>query len=279
MNNFLHIKSDKDLNSYIQKLHEETIRIIAVDFEGEYNLHQYGETLCLIQIYDGKRFVIIDPFCIKSDGIKSMLEDYKITKIFFDAGTDKTLVFKQYGIKINSILDLMDMVKLLELEKKGLDSVLASMLNITVTKKKKFQRHNWTRRPIVDEALQYALSDVKYLFPLKDILLKKIIDANLYEQLLIGEINNNREIKLSTVPGVKKKKPYKLLSPRMRDKFDSIFLIREKYAEKMNLPPNSVISNENLFNLARSDRNCDSSIIHHSIPRSIKTEILNKINA
>ena len=34
---------------------------IAVDFEGEFNLHIYGEHLCLIQVYDGKSYYIIDP--------------------------------------------------------------------------------------------------------------------------------------------------------------------------------------------------------------------------
>ena len=34
---------------------------IAVDFEGEFNLHIYGEHLCLIQVYDGKGYYIIDP--------------------------------------------------------------------------------------------------------------------------------------------------------------------------------------------------------------------------
>jgi len=274
---YLHIKSDKDLISYRKRLHDEGIEIIAIDFEAEYNLHEYGEKLCLIQIYDGKRFIIIDPFCVSADELKKLLENHKITKIFYDAGTDKILVYKQYGIKINSILDLMDLVKLLELQKKGLDSVLGSMMNIIVTKKQKFQRHNWTIRPIKDDAIQYALSDVEHLFSLKNILLKKVIDEGLYERLLLGEIKNNREFKYSSIPGIKKKKPYKLLSPRMRDKFDQIFNVRDKYAKKMNLPPNSVISNDDLFNLAKNIKRFDRSVIHSKIPGNIKSEILSSL--
>jgi ribonuclease D len=270
----IYIKSDKELKTYINQLETEGIEIVAMDFEAEYNLHEYGEKLCLIQIYDGKRFVIIDPVTISAEGLKQILENQRVTKIFYDAGTDKTLVHKQYGISLNSILDLMDPVKLLNFQKKGLDSILDEMLSIKVVKKKKFQMHNWTIRPIQDDAIEYALSDVEHLFSLKDALLKKIIEENLYEKLLIGEIQNNRDIKYDSIPGVKKRKSYKLLAPHMKKRFDSVFTVRDKFAKKLNLPPNSVISNDILFDLAKTGRRLDSSIIHSKISRAVKSEIL-----
>lgn len=274
MKKHTYIKSDKELNAYINQLHNEGIEIVAMDFEAEYNLHEYGEKLCLIQIYDGKRFVIIDPLFISTDILKKILEDQFIAKIFYDAGTDKILVHKQYGIHLNSILDLMDLVKLLDFPKKGLDSMLDEMLDIKVVKKKKFQMHNWTIRPIQEDAVQYALSDVEHLFPLKDALMDKILEEKLYEKLLIGEIRNTGEIKYDSIPGVKKRKSYKMLAPHMKKRFDSVFTVRDKFAKELNLPPNSVISNDVLFDLAKTGRRLDSSIIHSKISRVKKSEIL-----
>ncbi|MDA3810864.1 MAG: ribonuclease D [Spirochaetaceae bacterium] len=274
MKDHLYIKTNKALSDYRNQLFNDQIEIIAIDFEAEYNLHEYGERLCLIQIYDGKRFVIIDPFLLGTNELKQILENKNITKIFYDASSDKALVYKQYGIRINSILDLMDFVQLLELQKKGLDSVLDSVLNISVSKKKQFQMHNWTIRPINNDALQYALSDVEYLFPLKDALLKKIINDNLYEDLLIKVINTDKEINMNTVPGVKKRKTYKSLSSNNKKIFDNIYTIRDKYAKKLNWPPNNEISNDNVLKLAKNINILDGSFIHPKTPGNIRTEIL-----
>ena len=277
MKKHLYIKTDKALSEYRKLLQSEDIKILAMDFEGEFNLHQYGETLCLIQIYDGKRFVIIDPFHISNDELKITLENRDITKIFYDASSDKVLVFKQYGIRINAILDLMDLVQLLDLQKKGLDSVLENILGLSVVKKKKFQMHNWTIRPINEEALQYALGDVEFLFPLKDSLMQKIIDNNLYKDLLIKTITSDPQVKYSTVPGIKKKKSYKSLNKKHKTIFDAIYLIRDMYARDLNFPPNSVISNVNLLKLAQNIEDLNHSIINPKIPRKVKTNLMNSL--
>ena len=277
MKNHLYIKTDKALYDYRNQLHNDKIEIVAMDFEGEFNLHQYGEKLCLIQIFDGKRFVIIDPFSISTEELKKTLESRDMTKIFYDASSDKALVFKQYGIRINAVLDLMDLVQLLELQKKGLDSVLESILHLSVVKKKKFQMHNWTLRPVNEEALQYALGDVEHLFPLKDALMQRIIDADLYEDLLIKQITSESEITYSTIPGIKKKKSYKSLSKNHKKIFDGIYTIREKYARELNYPPNNVISNTDLIKLAQNMEDLNISVIHHKIPRKIRTELLHSL--
>ena len=61
------IKSDDDLIKYRKYLDHNNITIVSMDFEGEYNLHIYGETLCLIQIYDGNKYFVIDPFGISKN--------------------------------------------------------------------------------------------------------------------------------------------------------------------------------------------------------------------
>jgi ribonuclease D len=57
--NYIQINSDEELLKAIEVLNSK--ERIAVDFEGEFNLHVYGEHLCLIQVYDGDVFYIIDP--------------------------------------------------------------------------------------------------------------------------------------------------------------------------------------------------------------------------
>lgn len=277
MKKYKYIKTDRDMVKFRSYLRTESRKILAMDFEAEYFLHQYGEELCLIQIFDGSEYFLIDPGEISDAELKNLLEDRNIVKIFYDASSDKSLLFKKYSIEMNSILDLMDYVQILELTKKGLDSVLRDLLNVNVSQKSKFQRYNWTRRPIQNEALEYALGDVEHLFELKDALTKLIIERGLYEKLILKITCKDPVVKIQALPGVKRKKRYKNLNKLARKRFDHIYEVREDSARELNWPPNNVITNENLFlHVERSDK-FDSGIIQSKVPGKMRSDILSKI--
>ena len=79
------IDSDAALVNLRNTWKEHQVTTIAMDFEGEYNLHIYGEHLCLIQIYDRTMFYLIDPFKISVPELKLFLEDETLEKTMFDA--------------------------------------------------------------------------------------------------------------------------------------------------------------------------------------------------
>ena len=58
---YTHIKTKKALRSYVKTFEDTKNAVIALDIEAELNRHVYGETLCLVQIYDGEDTVLIDP--------------------------------------------------------------------------------------------------------------------------------------------------------------------------------------------------------------------------
>lgn len=270
---YQYIRTNTELIRFRNYLQSDKIETLAIDFEGEFSLHQYGETLCLIQVFDGKSFYIIDPFKIDAIEIRNLLEMKDIVKIFYDAQSDKALVFKQYDIDIMSIFDLIDLVHILEGNARGLDAMIEKYLGITVSQKKKFQKHNWTLRPISDEAIQYALQDVQYLFQLKEILLKQVTDKNLIEDYLNRLVKKDNRVKINPIPGVKRKREYKKLSQKQKIIFDIIFDIRDKYARKLNWPPNNVISNTLLHQIAKGIEPLEKSI-HPKVPRSSKERMI-----
>ena len=162
------LNQDKQVRDYLTSLKERGVEVTAVDLEGEFNLHHYGEHLCLVQIFDGRDSVIIDPQTVRISLIKEFFEDSSLKKIFYDCSGDRTLLYRKYGISLNAVIDLLPAVELLELEKKGLGKVLTTVLGLEEKNKKKFQRYNWMKRPIREDALVYAIEDVKYLYELKE---------------------------------------------------------------------------------------------------------------
>ena len=184
-----YIDSDKKLYDYIDRLKENEIEVIALDIEGESNLHHYGEQLCLLQVFDGKDAVLIDPFETPLEPIQRFIENRSILKIMYDAPGDRAFLYKNCGIDTLSVLDLKAAIELLDFEKKDLASVLKQTLGVDSGKsKKRLQRYNWTRRPLDDYAIEYALADVTYLFALKDRLLAELIGKRLLEKFILRNI-------------------------------------------------------------------------------------------
>ena len=168
---YVSLDSDEKILSFISSLNPSSP--IAVDLEGEFNLHIYGEHLCLIQIFDGKDFYIIDPRS-KAVSEKAVVAFFTsdIQKVWFDVQSDNSLIFKVYGITINNVFDVRALAKalgfmgnLISLEEEFLK------LNKDSVDKKKLQQTNWLKRPLTDEQIEYALSDVEYLLELKRVLL------------------------------------------------------------------------------------------------------------
>ena len=99
---------DSDIKIKDAVEHFISLERIAVDFEGEFNLHIYGEHLCLIQIFDGKDFFIIDPRSreVSEKGL-SLFFSSPVKKVWFDSQSDASLVYKKYGMRIDSQMLLL----------------------------------------------------------------------------------------------------------------------------------------------------------------------------
>lgn len=256
------ISSDRDIVEFSRYLHNNTIGTIAIDFESENNLHEYGSKICLIQIFDGKNYFVIDPFQISKEQLKSFLEDKKIVKLGYGCESDMSLLFKQYQIRIKALYDLKIMVDVLEIEKKGLGDVSKLLLGIeSESNKKKYQMHNWTRRPIDKQAIEYALSDVAYLFSLRTILLDKILSQGLIGLLLEQFVKREYDYEKIPIPTIFKSREFSDLHKDEKERAKIIYDIREKYAKEQNCPANDVLLNKDLLSIAR-----DQAVITSIVP-------------
>lgn len=246
---YITIDNRTQLQAYLKKFKAKGHHVIALDIEAESNLHVYGEKLCLVQIYDGVNSAIIDPFNIDTDTLKLLFENSKILKVMFDAGSDLSLLKNACDIEIRSILDLGPAVKLLNYDKKDLHSVIALELGIVLEKKRKYQQHNWTKRPVVRQAIDYAITDVKYLLALKDIILAKLYSRKLLEPFVLENLQiQNKDYTRDPEDKYKKISGYSRMNSHEKVLFRKVFDIRDKYAKLCNMPPHNVIHKADLIN-------------------------------
>jgi len=281
--NIIELKTENEIHDYLDALDRNERKLIAVDVEAEFNLHCYGEHLCLIQIFDLENEIIIDPFKFRNgDCIKRFFEKRDVLKIMYDSSSDAALLKTVYGIRLQSVLDLRPAVSLLEYPKQGLAHVLSEELGIAFVNKKKFQQYNWMRRPLDKAAIEYAMGDVRHLFRLKDALFDKLknnglLDAYTRQNLMLQdeEVGKIRREKYEKAKG------YRRLDKSRQEMFKEIFTLRDAFAKKLNKPPDYVFSNARLLELCRDDIK-DSAFVEQGInpriKRSIQGEILCSFN-
>ena len=247
MRKYEYITSDAGIAELIPVL--EARDRIAVDFEGEFNLHIYGEHLCLVQIFDGEDYHIIDP---RSSGVSpkglGMFFQSSVQKIFFDAQSDASLVHKRYGMTIRNIYDIRIPAMLLGYTGNllGLEELYLGIDN-TGGKKKK-QTSNWLVRPLGDEQIEYALSDVEHLMELKDILEREIQEKGL-EKECEGRMKRALAVKMPVQPW-KKVGDWRRMSKAEKVYVRYIFLARDSIAERFNVPAVRVMDKHMILKLA-----------------------------
>ena len=244
------IDSEGALNDLLDDWEKRKISSIAVDFEGEFNLHIYGEHLCLVQIYDGKDFYLIDPFTVSQVQLKRLFENPKLEKLWFACSSDANLLWKKYKIKLTGVYDLAIEQEILGLS--GNLVALEAMFNLNnpeKTNKKKNQKSNWLIRPLPPEQIEYALSDVAYLFEIRRNLDEIAIEKGLMKAVTAA-MKNAVTIKTEYVPGYTKLPGYKRMKNDQKIRVKHLFLAREKLAEDLNKPPFQVLDKHVLTDLS-----------------------------
>lgn len=275
--NYTLIDTDEGIIEFRKYLYYENITKIAMDFEGEFNLHSYGEKLCLIQIFDGLKYYLIDPFLISKEEIIKFFEYKHAIKIMYGVESDVSLVYSQYGVLIKNIFDLKIIVDILQLESKGLDTVLKHFMNIEIKDKHKYQYLDWTKRPLKKDAIQYALNDVAHLLKLNEILIEHIKINDKYEDLIYRLVKKDYYPKKNRIPAIFKKIEFKNLSNEDKEIFKKIHQIREFYSKEYDIPPFKFIDNNVLFDILYKKRNIDEINLNKIVPIKIQTEIIEKI--
>ncbi|MGE4583678.1 MAG: HRDC domain-containing protein [Sphaerochaeta sp.] len=254
------IAADTALQTLLQTWKQTGTTTIAMDFEGEFNLHKYGEHLCLIQLFDGSSYYLIDPFSVSVQSMKQLLEDPSLEKIMFDCASDSALVRKQYGIMLEGVYDIR--VSALAL---GYTGNLSSLVERYIpeaekhsgSNKKKNQMTNWLVRPLKADQIQYALSDVEHLFTLKACLVADLQEKGLQERVE-EEMRTVGKSKGPDKPGWEKFSSWKYLSREEKVYLKNFFIARDTLAQKYDVPAVRILEKHLLLEMAKQVPSTDA---------------------
>jgi len=134
---------------------------IAVDLEAD-SMHNYQEKVCLIQVSTPPRTVLIDPLAVSDlSPLRPLLANPSIRKIFHAADYDLRSLKRDFDLSVHGLFDTMISAQLLGEERIGLADLLRKYFAVEL--EKKFQRADWSLRPLPDDMVRYAAEDTRHL--------------------------------------------------------------------------------------------------------------------
>jgi ribonuclease D len=213
-------------------------------------MHSYREKVCLVQITSATGTRLIDPLQVTNlDPLKPVLANPAIRKIFHAADYDLRCLHRDFGIEIRGLFDTMICAQLLGEERIGLADLLGKYFDVNLDKR--FQRADWSQRPLSAEMIRYAAEDTRHLHRLAELFethLKELgrLDWAQEEFALQEQVRFNG----NDGPLCLRVKGARNLGRRQLGILEELLQWRETEAERRNRPPFKVIGNKDLLALA-----------------------------
>ncbi len=162
----LHVRTPEQLDELCGLLRGSPWLALDTEFMRE---RTYNARLCLLQVCDGKTAASVDPLQVESLApLLEIIHDPAVTKVFHAARQDLEIFLQLWGRLPAPVFDTQLAATLLGLgEQVGYARLVEELLGVTLDKG--HTRTDWSRRPLEEAQLRYALDDVIYLgriFPL-----------------------------------------------------------------------------------------------------------------
>ena len=236
-----------DLEEIAKFLEKE--KAVAVDLEAD-SMYHYQEKVCLIQIATEKASFVVDPLAIKDLApLKPFFSNPDVKKIFHGADYDVRSLYRDFEIRINNLFDTELACRFLGIKETGLQAVLKMFFNVNVNKK--YQKKDWSKRPLPKEMMAYASKDVIYLLPLARMLIHKLKKIGRMAWVLeeCEDLSNVRPALSNETPLFMKFKGAGRLKSRSLAVLEALLQFRKRVAEKKDRPFFKIIGNESIMKI------------------------------
>lgn len=227
--------------------------ILAVDTEAA-SFHRYRDRIFLVQLSSRVLTAVVDPLAVPDlAGLGSLLADPTVETLFHDGDYDLRILNRDYGFTAANLFDTRIAAQLLNEPGIGLAALLEKYVGVSLDKK--FQRADWSIRPLSQGMLEYAADDTRYLPTLRDILKQQLVAAGRWhwaveEFGLLAQVRwtaaGPPEEAYLRLKGVRSLKGHQLAVLR------ELFAWRERVAAELDRAPFRVLMNEALLAIAKA---------------------------
>lgn len=236
-------------------------RLPRVSLDTEVNaMYTYRPRVCLVQLaaahpeHPADEVFVVDTLAIGTLAPLAPLlgRDPSCTPIVHDVAYDSRMLDKG-GEPLLRAIDTALHARFLGLSTTGLGALLQERFGITLDKE--LQRADWGKRPLTEAQLQYVTSDVAFLGPLAAQLEREAIERDVHEEILVETewaLANARAKDPDPAPEYAGQKGLREMTPEGRAIWRALWMLREREAEKRDVPPGKLVPSAALLAVARA---------------------------
>ncbi|MCE5184622.1 MAG: HRDC domain-containing protein [Planctomycetaceae bacterium] len=224
---------------------------VSLDMEAD-SFHHYRPKVCLIQITIDHQNYIVDPLAdIEMGPFLTILSEKNL--IIHDAGYDLRMLLGDFGFVPKApVFDTMLAAGLAGMKNVGLSAMMHEVVGVPTVKR--YQKADWSRRPLPDYLLEYAAVDTQCLLEIKKYLEERL---NQLGRLAWHEESCRASVRQALTakePPVEEDqwriKASGVLKPREMAFLRQLWTWRDRMARKTNIAPFMILRNEDLLKLA-----------------------------
>lgn len=167
------VETQAELERLMTELGREPL--LAVDTEAA-SFHRYRDRVYLLQLSSRDTTAVVDPLGVDLTPFGAMLADPGVEVVFHDADYDLRLLDREFGFRATRLFDTRVAAQLLNEPGVGLAALLDKYLGVKLDKR--FQRADWSARPLSAGMLDYAAADTRNLLALRDILRNRLVELD-----------------------------------------------------------------------------------------------------
>lgn len=168
------ITTTEELADLCERLAKSEFVCVDTEFMRE---NTYYPLLCLVQLGNEEEAAAIDPLAegIDLSPMLALLTDNEdVLKVFHAGGQDVEIIYNLTGRTPHPIFDTqIAMMAVSQSEQIGYANLVESWMGKQIDKGARFT--DWSRRPLTERQIEYAIGDVTYLAKIFPRLLKKLI--------------------------------------------------------------------------------------------------------
>ena len=245
------VQSQAELEDLFQRFRGEPL--LAVDTEAA-SFHRFHDRIYLLQLSTRQETAVVDPLAVTSlEPLAAALRDPEVEIVFHDADYDLRLLRTEYGFTATNLFDTRIGAQLLNEPGVGLAALLEKYFGVRLDKR--FQRADWSARPLSPEMLDYAAADTQYLPALRDLLRSRLLETGRLEWALEEFALATAARKLpseSDEPGYLRLKGAKAMPGRALAVLKELYDWREQLARRTDKAAFRIMNNEPMLFMAKA---------------------------
>lgn len=246
----MYISTVEELSAFCERARASEAVAVDTEFLREKTYHP---RLCLVQVATPDECVAIDPLAMEDvSPLAELFDNPAVTKVFHACTQDMEVLLQALGTVPTPIFDTQVAAAFLsERQQISYNGLVHAFCGVTLPKSESLT--DWSRRPLTDKQLEYALDDVRYLIQAYHLMVGRLNAEGRLSWVLdeIRPLAARSHYEVDKREAYKKVKRVNSCTRRQLGIARELAAWRETRAERHDIPRKWVISDEVLIALVK----------------------------